>query len=183
MRDGPANRSSRLGLSSSLRATAASSRCSTGGRAPRARRRRRHRLLPRGHQQGVGGAVRSVAGRRFDHHAARRRAHPRGPPAQPLPGRRSGPAPPPAASRRCATSATPTRCGAIVYATPEYIDTLATLDRRSPITCPVDFELRGCPINKRTAARGGERLPEPAGRRRSPPTACASSASCAATSA
>ncbi len=37
---------------------------------------------------------------------------------------------------------------AIVYARPEYID---TLDRSTPIAdhVPVDFELRGCPINKR----------------------------------
>ncbi|HEY1387338.1 MAG TPA: hypothetical protein VGF38_02245 [Ktedonobacterales bacterium] len=36
----------------------------------------------------------------------------------------------------------------VVYASPQYIDTLAT---STPISAhvPVDFELRGCPINKR----------------------------------
>lgn len=42
----------------------------------------------------------------------------------------------------------------IVYAQPAYIDTLAT---STPIThhVPVDFELRGCPINKYQLLRGG----------------------------
>ena len=68
-----------------------------------------------------------------------------------------------------------------VYAHPDYID---TLDRSTPIAdhVPVDFELRGCPVNK-------EQLLEvisacwPAGGRTSPRTASASSASGAGNSA
>ena len=61
---------------------------------------------------------------------------------------RSAPAPPPAASRRCATSPTSRSSSRSVYASPEYISTLAT---STPISAhvPVDFELHGCPINKR----------------------------------
>ena len=46
----------------------------------------------------------------------------------------------------------------IVYAHPEYIETLA---RSTPIAAhvPVDFELRGCPIDRAPAARGARRLP------------------------
>ena len=59
----------------------------------------------------------------------------------------SAPAPPRAASRRCGTSPTCTEFRAVVYASPQYIDTLAT---STPISAhvPVDFELRGCPIDK-----------------------------------
>ena len=55
---------------------------------------------------------------------------------------------PRAASRRCATSAMSASFLRIVYATPEYVDTLAT---STPISAhvPVDFELQGCPIDKR----------------------------------
>ena len=51
----------------------------------------------------------------------------------------------------------------IVYAHPEYIE---TLQRSTAISdhIDVDFELRGCPINKRPTARGALRLS-----RRSPP--------------
>ena len=54
--------------------------------------------------------------------------------------------------RRRATSSS------IVYARPEYISTLAT---STPIAAhvPVDFELRGCPINKHQLRRGDRRLP------------------------
>ena len=58
----------------------------------------------------------------------------------------------------------------VVYARPEYIDTLAT---STPISAhvPVDHELRGCPIDRRqllellTALLAGRR-PEPAGAQR-----------------
>ena len=94
------------------------------------------------------GAIRPVAGRRVGHDRARRRAHPRG-------ARRS---------RRnlvtigaCATAggiqalrnfADVNDFLSIVYASPEYISTLET---STPISAhvPVDFELNGCPINKR----------------------------------
>ena len=96
----------------------------------------------------VQGPVRPLARRGVDHHAARRRAHPR----------RS------AAPRRhlvtigaCATAGgiqalrnfgDVKEFTSIVYARPEYI---TTLDRSTPIAAhvPVDFELRGCPIDKR----------------------------------
>ena len=89
----------------------------------------------------------------------------------------SAPAPPPAASRRCATSPMSTEFRAVVYAQPEYIDTLAT---STPIAAHVrvDFELRGCPIDRRqllellTALLAG-RKPD------IPDTACAPSASAA----
>ena len=50
------------------------------GRAARGRRRRRHRLLPRGDAARPSRPVRRVARRGLDHDAARRRAHPGGPP-------------------------------------------------------------------------------------------------------
>ncbi len=47
----------------------------------------------------------------------------------------------------------------VVYATPDYISTLAT---STPISdhVAVDFELRGCPIDKGQLRRGAGRLPE-----------------------
>ena len=61
---------------------------------------------------------------------------------------RSAPAPPPAASRRCATSPTSTTSRRSSTPRPEYISTLAT---STPIAAhvQVDFELHGCPIDKR----------------------------------
>ena len=50
------------------------------GRAARGRGRRRHRLLPGGDQQDGRRPVRRLARRGLDHHPARRRADPRGPP-------------------------------------------------------------------------------------------------------
>ncbi len=49
----------------------------------------------------------------------------------------------------------------LVYASPEYI---STLDRSMPVGSyvHVDFELRGCPINKIPAAGGHQRVPEQA---------------------
>ena len=68
----------------------------------------------------------------------------------------------------------------IVYAHPEYIDTLAT---STPIAdhVAVDFELRGCPINKIPAARGGRGVPPGPPAQHPRRTASASSASSAAT--
>ena len=60
---------------------------------------------------------------------------------------RSAPAPPPAGSRRCATSPTSTSSSPPSTPSPEYI---STLDTSTPISdhVTVDFELQGCPINK-----------------------------------
>ena len=141
-----ASRSSPSG--SSPRATAASSAARLRGRAARARRRGRDRLLPRGD------AARSSQGP-YDlslvegsittpHDAERIREVRRD-------------------SRRLVTIGACATAGGIqalrnfadvdefarlVYASPEYIETLAT---STPIAdhVPVDFELRGCPINKR----------------------------------
>ena len=68
---------------------------------------------------------------------------------------------------------------AVVYASPEYIETLAT---STPIAAhvKVDFELRGCPIDKPSAARGDRCVPARPQAERSGATASASSASCAA---
>ena len=55
--------------------------------------------------------------------------------------------------------------------------------RRFRAHVKVDFELRGCPINKAAAARGDQRLPGRAQAGASPRTACAWSASGAAKSA
>ena len=40
------------------------------------------------------------------------------------------------------------RSRSVVYASPDYISTLATARRRSAQHVPVDFELHGCPIDK-----------------------------------
>ena len=72
---------------------------------------------------------------------------------------RSAPAPPPAASRRCATSRTCASSRRVVYATPGVHQHARRLDADRRSTCAVDFELRGCPINKAPAPRGAERLP------------------------
>ena len=101
-----------------------------------------------GVQRGPARAVRRVAGRGVDHHRRTTRSG----------SARS------ASSRRflvtigaCATAggiqalrnfADVDEFRAVVYASPEYIDTLAT---STPISAhvPVDFELRGCPIDQR----------------------------------
>ena len=97
-------------------------------------------------------------------------------------GRRSARARRPAGSRRCATS--PTSRPSRRSSTPR-----RTTSRRSPPRrrsahhVQVDFELHGCPIDKAPAARGDRRLPPRPPPARCPPTASASSASGAATSA
>ena len=81
--------------------------------------------------------------------AARRRAHPGGAPHVAASWSRSAPARPRAASRRCATSPTCGSSRSVVYASPRVH--LARSSTSTPIAAhvPVDFELRGCPINKR----------------------------------
>ena len=71
---------------------------------------------------------------------------------------------------------------AVVYARPEYISTLAT---STPIAAhvDVDFELHGCPIDKRQLLEVISALLARPQARASRRTACASSASGAATSA
>ena len=130
----------------------------------------------------VDGPVRPLARRGLDHDAARRRAHPA----------RCGARP-----ERLVTIGACATAGGIqalrnfadvdefisaVYATPEYISTLAT---STPISdhVQVDFELRGCPIDKRQLLEVHQRLPARPPAARSPRTASASSASAAATSA
>ena len=68
---------------------------------------------------------------------------------------------------------------AAVYATPEYVSTLATSTAISDHV-HVDYELHGCPIDKHQLLEviGA---PRTGGGPRSPPTACASSASAPAT--
>ena len=113
--------------------------------------------------------------------AARRRAHPRGPAPVPAPGhdrrlrhRRRHPG---AAQLRRRRGVHP-----VVYASPDYISTLAT---STPIAdhVPVDFELRGCPIDKRQLLEVLSRVPGRPPARACRTTACASSASGAAPSA
>ena len=95
---------------------------------------------------------------------------------------RSAPARPRAASRRCAISRMSTEFVAAVYASPQYIKTLATstADLR-----PREGGFRAARLpDQQGAAPGGDLAPSlPAASRRSQPIASASSASCAAMSA
>ena len=79
--------------------------------------------------------------------ARRRRADPAGPRAVAPVWSRSAPARPPAASRRCATSPTSTSSARSSTPTPS---TSRRWTRSTPIAAhvTVDFELRGCPIDK-----------------------------------
>ena len=101
--------------------------------------------------------------------AARRRADPARSAAPRGAWSRSAPARPPAGSRRCATSPTSTDFIAAVYATPEYVSTLAT---STPISAHVAGRLRAArlPDRQAPAARGGHRLPRTAAGRTSPST-------------
>ena len=92
--------------------------------------------------------VRRVAGRGLDHHAAGRGAHPPGPRRCRAPWSPSAPAPPRAACRRCATS--PTSTSSARSSTPGR-STSSTLATSTPIAAhvTVDFELHGCPIDRR----------------------------------
>ena len=136
------------------------------GRAARARRRGRDRLLPRGDARRRRGAVRPLAGRGLGHDRARRRADPAVR----------------AASKTLVTIGACATAGgvqalrnfadvdefvSVVYASPEYISTLAT---STPISAhvPVDFELHGCPIDKRQLLEVLTRLPPRPAAERSP---------------
>ena len=158
--DGRVDRGSRRSRSgSSPRATAASSRCSTARtscwrwparwRSPTSWRRPR---------AVVRGPVRPVAGRGLDHHARRRRAHP----ARSARSRASAGDHRRLRDRRRHPGAAQLRrrrrvpLGRLrpprVHRDAGHLDA----DRRAR---PVDFELRGCPIDKAPAARGDHRLP------------------------
>ena len=95
----------------------------------------------------VGRPLRSVAGRRIDHHRARCRAHSRGKAAIEALWLLSAPAPPHGGIQALRNFADVNEFVAAVYASPEYISTLST---STPISAhvAVDFELQGCPINK-----------------------------------
>ena len=104
------------------------------------------------------GPVRPVARRGLDHHAARRRADPARSARSRGRSSRSAPAPPPAASRRCATSPTSTSSPRSSTPRPEYISTLAT---STPIAAHVAGRLRAArlPDRQAPAARGAQRVP------------------------
>ena len=153
------------------------------GRAAAVAERGRDRLLPRGDARARSRARTtcrwSRARSRPPHDAERIQ---RGPRARRRRWSRSAPARPPAASRRCATSPTSRSSSRVVYAPPEYISTLAT---STPIAAhvAVDFELRGCPIDKRQLLEVVTRVPARPQAGDLLGTASASSASDAATSA
>ena len=116
-------------------------------RAAGCRRRRGDRQFRGSLARGRERAVRSFAGRRLDHHGARCGAHPRRFAAFPRFLVTIG---------ACATAGGIQALRnfkdvkefiSIVYAAPEYIE---TLNKSTPISdhVRVDFELRGCPINK-----------------------------------
>ena len=118
------------------------------GRAARARRARsRSPTSSRRRSATVDGPVRRLARRGLDHDRARRRADPARSASSRGCWSRSAPAPPPAASRRCATSPTSTsssRSSTHARSTSRR----SRPRRRSPTTSTVDFELRGCPIDE-----------------------------------
>ena len=105
------------------------------------------RALPRGVERDGRGAVRRLARRGLDHDSRGSGADQGGPRRLAACWSRSEPARPRAGSRRSATTREIEDYVAAVYASPEYISTLAT---STPIAdhVDVDFELRGCPINK-----------------------------------
>ena len=120
------------------------------GRAARARRRDRDRLLPRGARAR---RSRAPTTSRWSRARSPRRTTPSASSevrrAVAARWSRSAPAPPRAASRRCATSPTSRTSSSVVYATPEYISTLAT---STPIARPrarSTSSCSGCPIDKR----------------------------------
>ena len=118
------------------------------GRAARAGRRGDHRAFPRGVVGHGARALRHLAGRGVRHHRPRRAADPRDPPGSRGRWSPSARARPPAGSRRCATSGTWPSSPPRSTPARQYIDTLAT---STPVAAhvPVDFELRGCPIDRR----------------------------------
>ena len=149
------------------------------GRAAGGRGRDRDRELPRGLARGGEGPLRRDTGRGLDHHAARRRAHPGRAQAVAASWSRSGPAPPPAASRRCATSRT---CASSRAPSTRRRSTSARSRPRRPISQHVRGGLRAArlPDQQAPAASRCWGRSCSAGGRTSPPTRCASSASGAA---
>ena len=143
---------------SSPRATAASSRCSTARTSCSRRRRGRDRLLPRG-DSGDGRRARTTS------RSSRARSRPphdaeriqRGAARSRRRWSRSAPAPPRAASRRCATSPTSKEFISLVYATPGvHLDARhLDADRR-----PRAGRLRAArlPDRQAPAARGAQRF-------------------------
>ena len=131
------------------------------GRAARARGRGRDRLFPRGLERDRRRAVRPLAGRRLDHDAARRGAHPEVRRASSC-WSPSAPAPPRAASRRCGTSRTCAEflsiglCHARVHRDAGDLDADRGARRRR-------LRAPRLPDQQAPAARGDQRLP--AGRR------------------
>ena len=146
------------------------------GRAARARRRGRHRLLPRGVERDRSPGpydLSLVEGSITTPEDAERIQRVR---RQSRRWSRSAPAPPPAGSRRCATS--PTSRSSSPPSTPRPSTSRRSRPRRrSPTHVHVDFELHGCPIDKRQLLEVHQRLPQRAPARDRRRTASASSAS------
>ena len=118
------------------------------GRADPARRRGPDRLLPRGHPRRRRGPLRRLPRRGVGHHARRTSSGSSRSGQSPGGWSPSAPAPPAAGSRRCATS--PTSPSSARSSTPTR-STSRRSTRSTPIAAhvTVDFELRGCPIDKR----------------------------------
>ena len=144
------------------------------GRAARPRRRRPHRELHRDVARDGRRPLRRLARRGLDHHAGRRRTHPRGARRLAAPDhhrrlrdRRRHP------GLRNFAAAGDYRD--TVYAHPEYLGRLGT---STPIAAhvPVDYELHGCPVDRGQLLEVMLAVRSPAGARRSPATASAKSA-------
>ena len=105
------------------------------------------RALPRGVQRGDPWTVRRVSRRGLDHDAGRCRADPADPGGVAGPGRDRG-----VRDRRRIQAlrnfGDVAEFASVVYARPDYIETLAT---STPVSehVAVDYELRGCPIDRR----------------------------------
>ena len=117
------------------------------GRVPGAGRARSDRQICRGHQRRGQGSLRSFPGRGLDHHAHGRRADFANPPPVQGAGYDWRLRNLPAGFRRCAISRTFPISSRRCTRSPEYISTLSTSTAIADHV-PVDFELRGCPINK-----------------------------------
>ena len=117
------------------------------GRAARRGRAGPGRLLPGGHPCRRRRPLRHQPRRGLDHHPGGRGADPAGAGAPRGRWSRSGRARPAAASRPCATS--PTSGSSCRSSTP-ILPTWPRCDRSTPISAhvTVDFQLRGCPIDK-----------------------------------
>ena len=119
------------------------------GRAARARRPPRHRLLPGGHQRRRRGALRRLAGRGLDHD---RRTTPSGSARSARSSRRADHDRRVRHRRRHPGAAQLRRRGRVHAGSSTPRPTTSRRSRTStPISAhvPVDFELNGCPINKR----------------------------------